>query len=93
MRYHKVPATRSHWNDLHILEIASTVARLRKHASRALHEANYRTLHGWSRRDHAEMIRVLAVKIAKRRDLRLSCKHWVEIAEEQLVLYDKENPT
>ena len=36
-------------------------------------QANYRTLHGWSRRDHAEMIRVLAVKIAKRRDLELSC--------------------
>ena len=51
VRYHKVPVTRTNWNDLHILEIASTVARLLQRAKPgAAHEANYKTLHGWSRR-------------------------------------------
>lgn len=80
------------WNTLHFLEIASAVARLRTHAQRALHEADYKPMHGWSRREYAEMTRVLAKKIEDRRNLRLGCKYWVDLALDQLELYDRENP-
>lgn len=81
------------WNTDHSMRISSVVARLRTHASRALHEAGYKTTDGLTRRGFAEQLRAYIRTIERRRDLRLNVKSWIEIAEIQLRIYDKENPS
>jgi hypothetical protein len=81
------------WNVEHALEILSVIARLRTHASRALHEANYKTTDGMSRRAFAEILRTFAKTIERRVVLELSTMSWVEQAKLYLAIYDKENPS
>lgn len=81
---------RKTWNIHNSMLIASVCAQLRTHASRALHEAGYKTLE--SRRNHAEKLRALAKRIEERRKLRLDAKWWVDRATALLDQCDKDNP-
>lgn len=80
------------WNVDNSMRIASTIARLRTHASRALHEAGYKT-GGQSKRKFAESLHATIKIIELRQHLELSARGWVEVAEDDLKIYDGENPS
>lgn len=92
MNAYEQQLVRKTWNSHNSMLIASVCARLRTHASRALHEANYKTADGLSRRAYADILRATVKKIEERRKLRLDAKWWVERAQIQLQVYDSDNP-
>lgn len=74
----------------HAMELAQVCMRLRQHANRALHEKGYKA--DTSLRIHAQTLRSLAKKIEHRQRLNLSTRWWLNKAQAQLSLYDRENP-